>query len=155
MSGSFQDLYAKHLPCAKYGYPLRMPEPMSTLPEDYQEHGLQIGDVGIVDTSGQFDVLFNICKGSNNALHVPRGVPENFQPVQPVKDADVRCSDNAISAGPIHSSGITRHLQPDNLSRSFDYEFDSSTRAGAILILPSGAESNSSHHPNSFLRWQG
>ncbi|KAF8452398.1 hypothetical protein L210DRAFT_3354560, partial [Boletus edulis BED1] len=45
-----------------YGYPLWTPEPMSTLPEDYQEHGLQIGDVGTVDSDGQFDVLFDICK---------------------------------------------------------------------------------------------
>ncbi|KAI6022003.1 hypothetical protein EDC04DRAFT_345148 [Pisolithus marmoratus] len=151
MSGSLQDSYAKHLPCAKYGYPLWMPEPMGTLPEDYLERGLQIGDVGTVDREGWFDVLFNICKGSNNALHVCRGVPKNFQPVQPVKDADVRCSDNAISAGAIHSSGITRHLQPDNLSRLFDYEFDLSTRAGAILILPSGAESQQLSPPEQFL----
>ncbi|KAF9219022.1 hypothetical protein BS17DRAFT_663941, partial [Gyrodon lividus] len=74
-------VYAKHLQHADYGYPLRMPEPMSTLPQNYQDSGLQIGDVGIVDSKGQFDVLFNICKRSDNALHDPRGVPENFQPV--------------------------------------------------------------------------
>ncbi|KAF8417903.1 hypothetical protein L210DRAFT_3427681 [Boletus edulis BED1] len=49
MSAPFQDVYAKHLQHTDYGYPLRMPEPMSTLPQHYQENGLEIGDVGIVD----------------------------------------------------------------------------------------------------------
>ena len=109
MSDSFQDVYAKHLPCAPYGYPLRMPEPMSILPQDYQDEGLQIGDVGIVRRDGQFDVLFNICKDSDNALHATWGVPENFQPVP---QGMVRFSKNAISPGPIHSHGITRILHP-------------------------------------------
>ena len=105
MSDSFQDVYAKHLPSTPYGYPLRMPEPMSTLPQDYQDDGLQIGDVGIVGKDGQFDVLFNICKDSDNTLHDFRGVPENFQPVQ---QGLVKFSKNAISPGSIHTIGITR-----------------------------------------------
>ncbi|KAI5989887.1 hypothetical protein EDD15DRAFT_2106079, partial [Pisolithus albus] len=74
-------VYAKHLQHADYGYPLRMPEPMSTLPDHYRESGLQIGDVGVVDREGQFDVLFNIFKREDNLLHHPRGVPKNFQPI--------------------------------------------------------------------------
>ncbi|KIJ10528.1 hypothetical protein PAXINDRAFT_85912 [Paxillus involutus ATCC 200175] len=146
MNDSFQDVYAKHLQCADYGYPLRMPEPMTTLPQNYQDSGLQIGDVGIVDSRGQFDVLFNICKRSDNPLHDPLGVPENFQPVQ---RGDVKFSDNAISAGPIHSHGIEQILQ-HNRPRPAYYEFDSSTPAGAILILPHGAMSVELSFPEQF-----
>ncbi|KAF8431280.1 hypothetical protein L210DRAFT_3416331 [Boletus edulis BED1] len=138
MGASSQDVYAKYLQHADYGYPLRMPEPMSTLPEDYRKSGLQIGDVGVVDSNGQFDVLFNIWKHSNNPLH-RHGVPKNFQPV-PCED--VKSSPNAISAGPIHSYGINQILEPaGDKSRSADYEFESSAPAGAILILPHGAMS--------------
>ncbi|KAN0087968.1 hypothetical protein V8E55_006589 [Tylopilus felleus] len=148
MSDSFQDVYAKHLPSTPYGYPLRMPEPMSTLPQDYQDDGLQIGDVGIVGKDGQFDVLFNICKDSDNTLHDFRGVPENFQPVQ---QGLVKFSKNAISPGSIHTIGITR-IFPSWASetRSAEYEFASSIPAGAILILPLGAESIKLLSPGQF-----
>ncbi|KAF8450962.1 hypothetical protein L210DRAFT_924800 [Boletus edulis BED1] len=147
MSESFwQDVYAKHLQHPDYGYPLRTPEPMSTLPQDYQDNGLQIGDVGIVDSDGQFDVLFNICKRSDNPLHENHGVPANFQPVQ---HGDVKSSNNAISASPVYSHGIRRILQPEN-QRSADYEFTTSARAGAILILPQGATSAKLLSPEQF-----
>ncbi|KAI6144691.1 hypothetical protein BKA82DRAFT_1000989 [Pisolithus tinctorius] len=147
MIDSFQDVYAKYLlQHADYGYPLRMPEPMSTLPQHYQEDGLQIGDVGIVDNRGQLDVLFNICKRSDNPLHDSHGVPKDFQSVQ---YGNVKSSDNVIPAGPIHSHGIERVLQP-NGPRPADYEFDSSTPAGAILILPHGATSVELLSPEQF-----
>ncbi|KAF8125246.1 hypothetical protein EV363DRAFT_1176165 [Boletus edulis] len=134
MSDSFQDVYAKHLlkRHVVYGYPLWTPEPMSTLPEDYQEHGLQIGDVGTVDSDGQFDVLFNICKRSDNPLHT-HGVPENFQPVE---QGDVKSTRNALSAHPIYSHGIQ--------------QFATSARAGAILLLPQGAMSVKLVSPEQF-----
>ena len=109
-SFQLQDVYAKHLQHADYGYPLRMPEPMSTLPQKYQENGLQIGDVGIVDSKGQFHVLFNICRHDDNPLHDAHGVPENFEPVL---QGEVNSNDDAIPAGPIHSRGIKHLLQPN------------------------------------------
>ncbi|KAI6160582.1 hypothetical protein EDD17DRAFT_1430738, partial [Pisolithus thermaeus] len=106
-----------------YGYPLRMPEPMSTLPENYQDFGLQIGDVGVVDREGQFNVLFNICKRDDNAVNV-HGVPDNFQPVE---QAAVKSNDKAIL-----TPFTYWHCRPS----ANDYEFESSAPAGAILILP-------------------
>lgn len=158
----WQDVYAKHLPCTSYGYPLRIPEPMNTLPQHYLDDGLQIGDVGIVGREGQFDVLFNIFKHDDNPLHLHRnGVPKNFQPVQPPGLRMFRSNEKAISPGPIHSYGINQI--PHNESRYSTssvrplvycfffrwqcrlslakYEFDSTTPSGAILILPYGAES--------------
>ncbi|KAI6012903.1 hypothetical protein BKA83DRAFT_4364678 [Pisolithus microcarpus] len=144
MKDSPQDVYAKHLPY-DYGYPLRGPEPMSGLPETYQDDGLQIGDVGIVDKNGQFDVLFNICKGSDNCLHDRRGVPENFQPT---REGEVNHRDNAIPPGPIYSHGMTQILNPTE--HCVDYQFHSSGRAGAILILPHGATSAELLSPEQF-----
>ncbi|KAI9566676.1 hypothetical protein HD554DRAFT_2007321, partial [Boletus coccyginus] len=51
------------------GYPLRFPEPSSTLPSSYREDGIQIGDVGYVTQQGAFNVLFNVSYGLNHALY--------------------------------------------------------------------------------------
>ncbi|KAI6094844.1 hypothetical protein F5141DRAFT_1165267 [Pisolithus sp. B1] len=144
MSDSPQDVYAKHLLHAGYGYPLRIPEPRSTLPDYYQDSGLQVGDVGTVDRDGQFDVLFNIYKCKDNLLHDRRGVPKNFQPIK--LQGDINSRDNVIPPRPIHSRGIERILE-SNKQSSVDYEFKSSVPAGAILILPHGAKSQQLSSP--------
>ncbi|KAI6027975.1 hypothetical protein BKA83DRAFT_4236949 [Pisolithus microcarpus] len=123
-----------------------MPEPMSTLPDHYRDSGLQIGDVGVIDRDGQFDVLFNIFKRKDNLLHHLRGVPKNFQPIQ---QGAIKSSDNAIPPRPVHSPGIERILE-SNKQSSADYEFDASAPAGAILILPNGAESHQLLSPEQF-----
>ena len=66
-----QNLYAKNLR-QSFGYPLRFPEPKPGLPSSYEEHGLQIGDVGYVDEVGMFEVLFNICFPLDHELHQAR-----------------------------------------------------------------------------------
>ncbi|KAF8550270.1 hypothetical protein OG21DRAFT_1419969, partial [Imleria badia] len=43
--------------------------PSTSLPLSYQQDGLQIGNVGVVDQKGSFHVLFNICHTSQHALH--------------------------------------------------------------------------------------
>ncbi|KIK23187.1 hypothetical protein PISMIDRAFT_79250, partial [Pisolithus microcarpus 441] len=137
------------------GYPLRMPEPMSTLPDHYRDSGLQIGDVGVIDRDGQFDVLFNIFKRKDNLLHHLRGVPKNFQPIQ---QGAIKSSDNAIPPRPNGSSSLTNRGTPQFghrylltvCSSSADYEFDASAPAGAILILPNGAESHQLLSPEQF-----
>ena len=171
MSDSFQDMYAKHLPYAPYGYPLRMPEPMGTLPPNYQDHGLEIGDVGIVGRDGQFDVLFNICGHSDNYLHHSHGVPENFQPVP---QGLVRFSENAIAPGFIHSQGITRIIHPKAneprypSARVLPYRFltDSVASGQPNMNLPrpllsalflycrSVRNPRNSYLQNGFARWQ-
>lgn len=110
MDDSPQDVYAKYLPNSR-GYPLWFPEPSNTLPTTYQQDGLQIGDVGVVDPTGRFDVLFNICQSSHHALHQRRGILDNFKfdPVILDIDQEVDVRSNADPAGcVISSSGITR-----------------------------------------------
>jgi hypothetical protein len=67
---SEQAAFAKHL--FTQGYPLWSPDPV-LLPAAEQRWGLQIGDVGIIDERGRFDLFFNI-------LHPPPGSsdPPNF-----------------------------------------------------------------------------
>ncbi|KAG6371696.1 hypothetical protein JVT61DRAFT_9037 [Boletus reticuloceps] len=115
MSDSLQDVYAKYLleRHSNYGYPLRIPEPTSTLPKNYQDYGLEIGDVGTVDS-----------KGHPLELRTHR-----------LSGRRCKSIDNAISSGPIYSRGIKRIPQPDEISPA-KYEFDTSTPAGALLILP-------------------
>ena len=148
-----------------------MPEPMSTLPQDYQDRGLEIGDVGIVGRDGQFDVLFNICKHSDNALHDSRGVPENFQPVP---QGLVRFSENTISPGPIHSPSITRNLPsrageqryPSAQVLAYHFLINSVASGQPNMNLPrpllsalflycrSVRNPRNSYHQNGFARWQ-
>ncbi|KAF8432207.1 hypothetical protein L210DRAFT_3558656 [Boletus edulis BED1] len=138
MCDSLQDLYAKCLP-SDYGYPLRVPEPSSTLPSSYKKDGLQIGDVGYVNGDGAFNPLFNISFDSNHALNKRLGDPLTFDPVE-LKDYDVDVNHNAIPLDrSITSPDIT---QPrTQLRRADHYEFTPSSAKGAILILPDGATS--------------
>ena len=105
-----QFIYAKYLQHADHGYLLWKPEPMNTLSQSYQDDGLQIGDVGVVDNRGQFGVLFNICKHIGNSPRHAHGVSQNFEPVL---RGDVQSSDNAIPARAIYSHGIIHTLQHD------------------------------------------
>lgn len=81
MSNFPQDVYARNL-LSHRGYPLWTPEPNIELPECYQREGLKIGDVGVVDEDGSFDVFFNITLPREHPLHAPDGVPDNFTQVK-------------------------------------------------------------------------
>ena len=77
MSTSTADIYARCLLPLKEGYPLYYPE----LPrrrgagpnyEAYRRQGIDVGDVGIITSDGDFDFLFNICSHNlSNELTVP------------------------------------------------------------------------------------
>ena len=70
MDDSPQNVYAKNLP--KYlGFPLWIPEPSNSLPENYKLDGLQIGDVGIVDS----EMAGLTPKGAGHSLCARERVP--------------------------------------------------------------------------------
>ncbi|KAG6332439.1 hypothetical protein ID866_6645 [Astraeus odoratus] len=79
-----QDVYARLLTRTepKRGYPLWFPESNSLLPSEYRNHGVQIGDVGVVTEHGSFDVFFNICLPEDHPLHHPYGVPDGFKQIK-------------------------------------------------------------------------
>lgn len=72
------------------GLALWHPEPAEKVPVKYRERGVSVGDVGVVDSDGWFDFLFNICLPSGHPINA-RGVPHDFEnvwkSVEIVKDA--------------------------------------------------------------------
>ena len=76
---SCQNKLARH--GFREGYPLWNPEPVS-LPEDRQEKGLEIGDVGVIDEDGFFIFIFNIYQFPDSAVadHMPvTGQPNIYE----------------------------------------------------------------------------
>ncbi|KAL4079408.1 hypothetical protein J3A83DRAFT_4368177 [Scleroderma citrinum] len=57
------------------------PEPDRRYPPEYRNGGLQIGDVGFVNSNGRFMVTFNICRPADHALRSTKGVPKVFQQI--------------------------------------------------------------------------
>jgi hypothetical protein len=82
----------------KLGYPLWYPDLDENLPASYREHGVRIGDVGIITGAGQFDFKFNV-HGGDYARHVS----------QPWASQDAFSNSNARSPGTVIKRGsVTR-----------------------------------------------
>lgn len=56
------EVYAKHLLLKRYGYPLWVPEPYTSI---NQKVGVQIGDLGYVTPQGAFKTVSNTCSGDS------------------------------------------------------------------------------------------
>ncbi|KAJ6451933.1 hypothetical protein C8R45DRAFT_848119, partial [Mycena sanguinolenta] len=67
------------------GFPLYIPGPSRLLPDEYQENGIQIGDIGTVTPEGLFDFLFNIYLPADHPINI-NGVPHGFYPLQRYND---------------------------------------------------------------------
>ncbi|KAJ3711144.1 hypothetical protein C8R42DRAFT_557525, partial [Lentinula raphanica] len=125
------------------GYPLWRPEPNRRLPEQFRKSGLPIGSVGIIRPDGFFDYLFNICFPKDHPINVG-GVPEGFKPVEfsqtdvsevdPFQDPDahVACPAGFIAKTLVHSGS-------SYVGQSRVYDFTSTHKEGAILMLPDGS----------------
>ncbi|KAJ7877994.1 hypothetical protein B0H14DRAFT_1664483 [Mycena olivaceomarginata] len=64
----------------KRGFPLYDPTPQQSLPQEYQIHGVAIGDVGSISPEGSFDFFFNIYLPANHPINNDQ-VPEMFCPL--------------------------------------------------------------------------
>lgn len=83
-------IYERHLELKRRGFPLWIPEPNRTLPMPYRRKGVNIGDVGIITSSGGFSFLFNICLPSDDPIN-PRTLPDGFAPIHPpIEPIDIR-----------------------------------------------------------------
>ena len=76
------DIYERHLTLKGRGFPLWIPEPNRRLHIDYRKTGIRIGDVGIINPSGAFSFLFNICLPHNDPVNEQMS-PEFFTPISP------------------------------------------------------------------------
>ncbi|KAG6369265.1 hypothetical protein JVT61DRAFT_15509 [Boletus reticuloceps] len=135
-SSTHQHVYATNLR-QNFGYPLRNPKPNSRLGQPYVKEGLQIGDVGYVDDYGEFIRLFNIKfplpnkeklpeEFHNRSLNPPDNLIEFTEPV----------AEQALWPGKVFKSGVNQNLKD---SSGATYKFTSTSKTGAILILPDGA----------------
>ncbi|PBK84489.1 hypothetical protein ARMGADRAFT_898152, partial [Armillaria gallica] len=73
-------LYTKELIRKGYGYPFWYPEPESSVLGEFMTKGMHYGDVGILNSTGGFNFLFNIFKAAGDPIndgHAPPG----FQPL--------------------------------------------------------------------------
>ena len=61
----------------KHGFPLWVPQPNIILPRSYQRRGVSIGDVGVFNSDGGFDFLFNVCLPAGHPNN-PNELPEGF-----------------------------------------------------------------------------
>lgn len=105
-----QDVYATHL-VSHRGYPLWTPELKIQLPRDYQDHGLNIGDVGYVDPKqGCFEVLFNICLPLDHDLHRDKRLPRNFRPIT-LDEADIATHPDIEDAGCVISTSSVKKIE--------------------------------------------
>ncbi|KIM73789.1 hypothetical protein PILCRDRAFT_92868, partial [Piloderma croceum F 1598] len=131
----------------KLGYPLWYPDLDENLPATYREHGVRIGDVGIITKAGRFDFIFNV-HGGDYARHVS----------QPWASQVLCSSSNARSPGTIIKQGsVTRMDYKADASIPISatwanigagIEFTCSTRRSANLVLPDGASSHGLKEPS-------
>lgn len=79
------DLYVALLLRFGHGYPQWIPRP-DVLVSGHEEHGVSIGDVGIVTPDQSFDFLFNICNDSDSTINQPHGLPSGTDVVSITSD---------------------------------------------------------------------
>ncbi|PPQ91597.1 hypothetical protein CVT25_013695 [Psilocybe cyanescens] len=132
------DVYNRHLGCKGRGFPLWIPEPNNNLPIEYRRIGIDIGDVGIITKSGNFDFLFNICLPAEHPIHRD-GVPEGFTPCRPVRSSDIHRY-TEFDAGAFLTSTSVDKSRYEGEYLNGTLIFESSAMEGAILTMPDGAD---------------
>jgi hypothetical protein len=104
---SESEIYCAQLLRQKRGFPLYVPEPRQTLPEDYCRSGVAIGDVGRITPEGSFDFFFNIYLPADHPIN-NNDVPENFCPLPLYESRDVQ--DHSWGSGKHVSTSSTLRL---------------------------------------------
>ncbi|KAJ7734062.1 hypothetical protein B0H16DRAFT_1695911 [Mycena metata] len=145
------DAYIKSLLVKGYGYPLWSPEPTDE-PTEYRQHGVRVGDVGILTDQGAFDYLFTIVAERNDSrnsmLMDPMIANDAFTPLH-VRPHGIRRQDafdrhHCISTESISKShfDVSAHVTPPGVGTlSSGMKIASSSEGGVALLLPNGASS--------------
>ncbi|KAJ7471491.1 hypothetical protein B0H11DRAFT_2040246 [Mycena galericulata] len=135
---SESEIYCSQLLRQKRGFPLYVPGPQRTLPQEYQRNGVRIGDVGRVTPEGAFDFFFNIYLPADHPIN-RNDVPEDFFPLTPYLPQDLVHLE--YDPGDCVSAPL---VQREQYHASLDFPggefvFNSFEPTGAILALPHGA----------------
>ncbi|KAJ7364430.1 hypothetical protein DFH08DRAFT_273317 [Mycena albidolilacea] len=131
--------YCSHLLRQGRGFPLYVPRPQRSLPEEYQRNGVAIGDVGRVTTEGVFDFFFNIYLAADHPINA-NFVPEDFHPLTPYVSRDVLQAE--FDPGNYVSSAFIQAWDPNAVMDEFpgsEFLFSCMGPSGAVLALPHGA----------------
>ncbi|ESK91062.1 hypothetical protein Moror_1157 [Moniliophthora roreri MCA 2997] len=154
------DVYARMLLPKRKGYPLWRPDVAASLPIEYQEKGVSIGDVGVITEEGGFQYFFNILLPADHPCNGAERVPPDFTPLNVNSSSEERpdqygpgthiCNpESEISKQRLlHNEvdlesrrEVENALGSGTLSREVSYglRFIASGSEGAVLILPDGA----------------
>ncbi|KAF7369443.1 hypothetical protein MVEN_00273700 [Mycena venus] len=134
---SESEIYSNQLLRQKRGFPLYVPGPQQTLPEEYRKRGVAIGDVGRITPEGSFDFFFNIYLPADHPIH-NRNVPEDFSPLPLFDTLDLY--DQSYLEGHHVSTPSTQRLDSDSdIFPGGDFVFRCHEPQGAVLALPHGS----------------
>ncbi|KDR72721.1 hypothetical protein GALMADRAFT_228990 [Galerina marginata CBS 339.88] len=142
------EIYYRHLATKGRGSPLWIPEPNKALRIEYQRSGMRIGDVGIINSRGNFDFLFNICLPLGHPIN-PRTMPEHFAPLW-IDPDDIQKYSEFKGESYLSSGSIKR---PSNEAGLGGLLFESSASEGAILTMPVGSNSEDLGNVSLFRRY--
>ncbi|KAJ6483875.1 hypothetical protein DFH09DRAFT_949477, partial [Mycena vulgaris] len=131
------EIYCSQLLRQRRGFPLYSPGPQRNLPEEYQQCGVSIGDVGCVTPEGIFDFFFNIYLPADHPINA-NDVPDDFSPLAPYARRDLFCEDyepgNYVSTPSVHLDFSSENEFPGG-----EFIFQCEAPHGAVLALPHGA----------------
>ncbi|KAJ6572288.1 hypothetical protein B0H19DRAFT_681258 [Mycena capillaripes] len=132
--------YSDALLGARCGFPVLRPSPCDDLPESARRTGITIGDVGVMCQDGSFDVLFNICRASDDTATNRFGVPPNFEQAL-LSGSDIHTHVRHYAPGSViaRTSAKKKHLNIASTSKTF--QVPTSSNKMGLLHLPDGASS--------------
>jgi len=138
------NLYTALLSTHGNGCPQWIPEPV--FDSGYEEHGVKIGDVGIVDPGQPFDFLFNIRDTSGLPAGTSQLLTEPEVVSLPMWGRDHVIWSRTMERRDKDSTETSR------LARIVaDFHLESSCNAGALLVLPEGVSRQDLRTSRDFL----
>ncbi|KIK58844.1 hypothetical protein GYMLUDRAFT_691122 [Collybiopsis luxurians FD-317 M1] len=156
-------VYVQELLFLRKGYPLWHPKPAENMPEAYRKEGVRIGDVGLLNESGEFYFLFNACLPADDPVNSGR-VPEGFKPIYGLDDQYTTRHSEEYAVGSFVLSdpaaiqrldhdgdnGVSATIGTPNATR---LSFTSQASQGAVLILPEGGRKEDHQQLGVFLQY--
>jgi hypothetical protein len=97
-----------------------------SLPKEYRKSGVEIGDVGILYRSGDFDFLFNVLHPADHEINIGR-VPEGFYPLDKSK------INKSIKTSVVYGPGSC--LASSSLRRSSNVDSSDSSSVSAFFAI--------------------